>query len=148
VIGPTTGTTFPAAVTLSVTGLPPGATATLSPKTLAAGAGATNVSLTIQLPTHTASLRHYQTIAAHLSPMMLGMLLLPFAGKIRRSAGKGSRIGLFLLLAIVGTSVAGLTACGTQNSGFLGNQQASYTITVTATSGSLSHSTILRLTVQ
>lgn len=148
VIGPTTGTTFPAAVTLSVTGLPPGATATLSPKTLPAGAGPTNVSLTIQLPTHSASLRHYQTVAAHLSPMMLGMLLLPFAGKIRRSAGKGSRIGLFLLLAIVGTSMGGLSACGTQNSGFLGNQQTTYTLTVTATSGNLSHSTTLKLTVQ
>ncbi|MGA8428558.1 MAG: Ig-like domain repeat protein [Candidatus Sulfotelmatobacter sp.] len=148
VIGPTTGTTFPAAVTLSVGGLPSGATATLTPKTLAAGAGATKVSLTVQVPSQTAGLLQRSIIALQLSPMMLGMLFLPFAGKIRRSAGKHGRLALLLLLSLCGISLIGLTGCGSKDSGFLGNPQTNYTLTVTATSGALSHSTTLTLTVQ
>jgi hypothetical protein len=147
VIGPTTGTTFPGAVTLSVTGLPPGATGTLTPKTLPAGSGPTNVALTVQLPSVTASLRRHETLALQLSPMMLGMLLLPFAGKIRRSARKQCLLSL-LLLASLGTSLLALSGCGSKNTGFLGSPQTSYVLTVTATSGNLSHSTTLNLTVQ
>ncbi|HEY6768832.1 MAG TPA: Ig-like domain repeat protein [Candidatus Sulfotelmatobacter sp.] len=148
IIAPTTGETFPAAVTLSVTGAPPGATATITPNPLPAGAGPTNVSLTIQLPSQTASLRHNQILALQLTPMMAGMLLLPLAVRIRRFASKGSWIGILLVLAIIGTSVTGFTGCGAKSSGFLGNQQTTYTLTLTATSGNLSHSTTLKLTVQ
>jgi len=151
-IGPTIGTTFPAAVTLSVSGLPPGATATLTPKALAAGAGPTKVSLTVHVPSQSASLLRRSILALQLSaqspPMMLGMLFLPLAGRIRRSAGKHGRLALLLLLALFGTSLIGLTGCGSKDSGFLGNAQTSYTLTVTATSGALSHSTTLTLTVQ
>lgn len=146
-VGPTTGTTFPGAVTLSVSGLPPGATGTITPKTLPAGSGPTNVALTVQLPSVTASLRHHETLALQLSPMMLGMLLLPFAGKIRRSARKQGLLSL-LLLATLGTSLLALSGCGSKNTGFLGSPQTSYVLTVTATSGNLSHSTTLNLTVQ
>jgi hypothetical protein len=147
VIGPTTGTRFPGAVTLSVSGLPPGATGTLTPKTLPAGSGPTNVALTVQLPSVTASLRHHETLALQLSPMMLGMLLLPFAGKMRRSARKQALLTL-LLVATLGTSLLALSGCGSKNTGFLDNPQTSYVLTVTATSGNLSHSTTLNLTVQ
>ena len=147
VIGPTTGTTFPGPVTLSVSGLPTGATGTITPKTLPAGSGSTNVTLTVQLPSVTASLRHHETLALQLSPMMLGMLLLPFAGKIRRAARKQGPLAL-LLLATLGTTLLALSGCGSKNTGFLGNPQTSYVLTVTATSGNLSHSTTLNLMVQ
>ena len=146
VIGPTTGTTFPGALNLSVTGLPSGAIATLTPNTLNAGAGSTDVSLTVHVPTQTASLHHnHQVLALQLCPL-LGMLLLPFSGTIRRSVQKHGALALLLTLSLLGTSA--LTGCGTKNTGFLGNPQRSYTLTLTATSGSLSHSTTLKLTVQ
>jgi len=49
-----------------------------------------------------------------------------------------------LLIAIGGTM--GLSSCG--SSGFFAPGQTSYTITVTATSGTLSHSTTLTLIVK
>lgn len=147
IIGPTTGTTFPAALTLSVTGVPNGAVATITPKTLPAGSGRSNVALTVQLPSQTASLTHSGILALRFSPLMLG-LLLPFAGKIRRPTGKAARWILLSLLVLSSLSIVGLTSCGGKNTGFLGNPQTSYTLTVTATSGALSHSTTLNLTVQ
>jgi hypothetical protein len=149
VIGPTSGTTFPAPVTLSLSGLPPGATGTLTPDTLPAGAGPTNVALTVQLPLTTASLSRHEYLALLLpTTMTLGMLLLPFSRKIRRPAGKRGAFLLLLLLTTIGISLLGSTGCGTTSSGFIGQRPTSYVLTVTATSGSLSHSTTLNLTVQ
>ena len=113
VVGPSAGTTFPTAVTLALTGAPTGATTTITPKTLPAGAGATHVTVTIQVPSQTASslLRHNEILALRLSPMMLG-LLLPFAGKMRRRARKSGRWSMLFLLVISVSSIAGLTGCG------------------------------------
>ena len=147
-ISPLTGTTFPSPVTLTVSGVPPGATARLTPSTLAAGTGPTAVSLTIQLPSQTASLRPSNLPALNLSTWMVGMLLLPFSGRIRRAAGSQGRKLSLLLLIVTGAAVVGLAGCGARNSGFFGNPQKSYVITVTATSGTLAHSTTLSLTVQ
>ena len=49
-LSPSGGTTFPAAVAFSITGLPTGFTATFSPASLAAGNSATTVTLTVQVP--------------------------------------------------------------------------------------------------
>jgi hypothetical protein len=156
VVGPTTGMTFPAAVTLAVTGLPSGAKATLTPDSLAEGSASTKVSLTVEVPTLTAYLRHQTkrnttNLALVLSPTMFGMLLLPFirppfAGRAWQSIAKRRRLARLLCLAFLATTLLGLAGCGTKSSGFLG--QTSYTLTVTATSGALSHSTTLNLTVQ
>jgi hypothetical protein len=89
-----------------------------------------------------------EIIALRLSPMMFGMLLLPFAGKIRRSAGKRGPFALLLLLALLVTSLAALSGCATKNSGYLGNANTNYTLTVTGASGALSRSTTVTLTVQ
>jgi hypothetical protein len=144
--------TFPSAVDLTVTGFPAGATATLTPSTVPAGAGPTPVALTILLPGHSAGLSHRDLLALKLSPLMAGMLLLPFAGSIRRAVGRQKNtLRLLLLLSASVFSLAallGLTACGARDSGFFGQQQRTYTLTVTATSDGLSHSTTLTLTVQ
>jgi hypothetical protein len=44
-------------------------------------------------------------------------------------------------------ATVGLTGCGSGN-GFFGQQQGTYTVTVTATAGPVSHSTNVMLTVQ
>jgi hypothetical protein len=55
------------------------------------------------------------------------------------------------VLAIVGLgslgALIGMTGCGA-SSGFFGQTPQNYTITVTATSGTLSHSTTVTLTVE
>jgi hypothetical protein len=81
-------------------------------------------------------------------PFAFGFLLLPFGGKLGRAAGKRvRRSGLWLVLLLAGLSaIAMLAGCGAVNTGY--SAERNYTITVTATSGTLSHSTNFNLTVQ
>jgi hypothetical protein len=139
--------TFPQAVTFTVSGLPPGATYTLSPASIAAGAGSTPMTLTVQTSNAVGKLapapqRHTWPAVA------LGMLLLPFgARRFRRLSKRFSRRGLMLVWMVFGLAAAGaLSGCG--SGGFFNQQQQSYNIVVTATSGSISHTASVTLTVQ
>jgi hypothetical protein len=153
IVTPTGGAVFPAQVNFTISGLPAGATATFAPPSLAAGSGTTTVTLTVKVPQQTGMLAPgrgpgVEPFGRGLAPIALGILLLPFAGKMRRS---GKRLGrlcclLLLLLASAG-AVAGLSGCGSGN-GFIGQPQTTSNLTVTATSGALSHTTTLTLTVQ
>jgi sugar lactone lactonase YvrE len=170
-MSPAGGTTFPAAVTLSISGLPTGATYTFTPATLPAGSGTTTVTLTIQVPqsTATATPIHIrgngvridgsggqETLAVstgdterRLAPFALALLLLPFAGGMRRTGRKLRRTMsvLLLLLVAIGATI-GLSGCGSSGSGFFAQSPQSYTLTVTGTSGTLSRSTNITLTVE
>jgi hypothetical protein len=147
-LGPSNGATFPAPVTLSLSGLPPGATGTITPNLLPAGSSLTNVTLTIQLPQVTASLDKKQHSNRQVPPVLWGIRLLPFAGGMRRMGTRLRRTISVLILIIAGlVSMATLNGCGS-SIGFFGQAQQTYTVTVTATSGSLSHSTNLSLTVE
>ena len=147
-VSPLNATTFPAAVTLSVSGLPAGAIATFSPATLLAGSGTTTVTLTIQIPQTGAALQPTHDPGRRLAPFALALLLLPFAGQLRRAGRRLKRaVSLLLLLGAGLVVAAGLSGCGSA-SGFFGQQQTTYTVTVTGTSGTLSHSTTVTLTVE
>lgn len=144
-LSPTAGTVFPAAVNLSVSGLPAGATATFSSQTIPAGWGQTPITLTIQVPNRVAQLGggFGVTIPA------LTLLLLPFAGWRRRSGRTRLELGFGLLLLVAaGGAAAGLSGCGTTSRGFFGQAGATYDVVITATSGTLSHTTSVTLTVQ
>jgi hypothetical protein len=133
---------------LTLSGLPPGATGTLTPSTLPAGSSLTNVALTVQLPQPTASLDHKQPPNRGIPPTLWSILLLLFAGRLRRAGKKLSKTFCFLLLLGAGIVVmVGLSGCGSGN-GFFGQQQGTYTLTVTATSDRLSHSTTVTLIVE
>jgi sugar lactone lactonase YvrE len=138
------GTTFPNPVTLSVSGLPPGAIATITPETIPGGSALTDVSLTIQLPQTTAKLLNQP-----IPPVLWCVLLLPFAGRLRRAGKRMRRTLSVLLLAAAALAVgAGVSGCGSTNSGFFGHPQQAYSVVITATSGSISHSTTVALIVQ
>ena len=146
-------TTFPTAVNLSASGLPAGATYSFSPATVAEGAGATAVTLTVQLP-QTASNKEPpggigEKLTSRMAPLALGLLLLPFAGRMR-NAGKrlGRAASALLLLAAAMIAVPGLSGCGSTNNITGPTQQPqTYTVTVIGTSGTLSESTTVTLTV-
>jgi hypothetical protein len=146
------GQPYPGAVTFTATGLPSGATATFSPTSVAAGAGSTTVSMAIATTTSSAAVQPLST-GRKLIPVALAFLLLPLAGT-RRMRREGRRFGqmiCLLLLALGGiVATAALSGCGSNNGGFGkgGGQGTTYTIAVKATSGSVSHSTTVTLTVQ
>jgi hypothetical protein len=150
-LSPVNATTFPAIVTLSASGLPSGATYVFSPAMLAAGAGSTNVTLTVQLPPSAFAAnsagKHDLNPARKLAPLALGLFLLPFARRMRKA---GRRMSWYVvLLMLVGLSaMAGLSGCGGNGSGYFGQSSKTYTVTVTGTSGLLSHSTSFTLTVE
>ena len=43
--------------------------------------------------------------------------------------------------------IAGVSGCGSTRSGYLAQRSQTYTVTITATSGTLSHATTVSLTV-
>ena len=67
---------------------------------------------------------------------------------MRRSSRKLMRLAAVLLLLIGGAGgVATLTGCGSKT-GFFASPQTTYNVTITGTSGVLTHSTTVTLTVQ
>lgn len=139
-----TNATFVYPVTLSVSGLPSGVTASFSPSSIAAGSGATTTTLTLTASASAAAPAKGMPWAPG-GATALALLLLPFATnkRTRRTARRWSRLLLVLLaLGVVGV----LSGCGT--GGFFGHQNGSYTVTVTAVSGSTTHTTNVTLTVQ
>jgi Bacterial Ig-like domain (group 3)/Protein of unknown function (DUF1573)/Beta-propeller repeat len=142
------GATFPSPVTFSVSGLPSGATATFTPPTIPAGAGTTSVILTVQLPTNGASLAR-QRIGRGIAPLTLALLLLPFTRRSRAPSKKFSRALSLTLVLYAAFVPAAILGCGGGNgASTVSPSTANYTLTVTATSGSVSHTTSLTLIVQ
>jgi sugar lactone lactonase YvrE len=124
---------FPSQVTLTVAGLPSGASATFAPASIAAGvSGVVSSLLTIQTSKQSASLNHSSNPFA--MPAALSLLSLPFIfswrkGKNIRIFPSGGRIFGSLLLLVAATTLPG---CGS-GSGYFGQPPKSYVLTITAT---------------
>jgi hypothetical protein len=138
---------YPGPVSFSVTGLPPGATATFSPATLAANGGTQAVTLSIQ--TSAALARNdNRTPWSHDRAPLLALLVLPLVfGRRVWSKLNGPLLAVVLLLGGL-AGVAGVTGCGTGTSGCMLQRPQTYNLTVTVSSGSLQQSQIVTLTVQ
>jgi hypothetical protein len=157
-IGLSAGTIFPTPMTLTVTGMPPGATAVITPSSWTALTSTSwsfpadtpfsQLALTVQLPAVSARLDRQDLKHRGLPPLLWGTLLLPFGGMLLRGKRMARKKSMLLLLTVVLGAMFGLSSCGT--SGFFAptSQQQTYIITVTATSGTLSHATTLTLTVK
>lgn len=136
--------TFPSAVTFAVQGLPPGATYSFSPTSVAAGSASTSVTLTVQLPDSAATGQAALDRGRTLAPLSLGLLLFPFVGRVRRGRKKLNR-SIPILLLLAGLAVMScVTGCGSQST---------YSVVVTGTeaqsgTGVLSHSASVTLTVK
>ena len=141
VITPVGGTTLPGAVSLGVTGLPQGVTGAFTPATVTANSGTTTVTLLVTSPDLLAGRLPRRPFGGGALPIALGLILLPFAGMMRKTAYRWNRLAV---LALVGAALAvGLTGCGGVT---LTPQRSS--LTITAASGPLSHSITANLTVQ
>jgi sugar lactone lactonase YvrE len=150
---PPLGGAFSGVVTLSATGLPPGATATFNPPTVTPGSAGAPTVMTIQLAALTAGIPARNLPARDLPAKHRGLPLAPFSlGFVLFGAVLGrKRIPRTLLLVAVfaslGLATSLLTGCG---GGFANNptQAGSYIITVTGTSGPFQASTTMTLVVE
>jgi hypothetical protein len=138
---------YPGVVTFWVSGLPPGATPTFSPASLAATDGPQTVTLTVQTAATTA-LQRAPAIGRRLAPTALALLLMPLFGA-RRMRRRGRRMGSYLcLLLLAGIATATLlTGCGSSG-GFFAQPPTSYPLTITATSAGLQHTISVTLNEQ
>ncbi len=154
VVTPLDGSKFPGLVTFSVRGLPAGATGTFTPASLPANSGATNVQLMVILPSLSAARPLRGPFRGGPMTLAFGLMLLPFAARLRRSSviRRSRQLNAWLRVALpaiaVAASLVGLSGCASRSSGFFTQPSQTYTLTITATSGSLSHSTTATLTVE
>ena len=131
-------------VTYTLSGIPAGWTATYSQASIAAGSPDTTVIIHLK-QAGSASLLPSMLNGNSIYTVALGLLLLPFTGRLRRISKRWSQLACLLLLVAAGAAIAtGVTGCG----GATSPPSTTYTMTLTATSGSLSHSATLNLTVQ
>jgi hypothetical protein len=129
------GGQYPGAnVTYTVTGLPPGATYTLTPisGSVTQKAGPQTLTLTITTAQRLA-MNHLRQTAPWTLALLLPLLL---RRKLRRGLAKS-----LMLLFLLGAAAFTATGCADPN-GFFGQPVVNYAITVTATSGSVTHSAV------
>jgi hypothetical protein len=140
VVTPTNGVQLPATVTLTASNLPLGMTASFSPATIPSGSAATTVTMTITLPGKSANERPRSPFGGGALPVALGLILLPAVRRMRKA--RAHLVRLMVLLAIGAALAVGFTGCGAKTS------EQTFTFSVTAASGSLSHSLTPGLTVE
>lgn len=141
VVTPVGGSTLPAVVNLATVEAPMGTTATFTPSSAAAGSGVTPVTLQLKLPAKAALERQRSPFGRGALPVALGLILLPFAGRLRK--GRARLTKLAVLVVISAGLAMGFTGCGSPKF-----SSENFSFTVTAASGSLSHSVTAKLTVQ
>jgi hypothetical protein len=140
-------------ITLSATGLPPGATVTFSPQTATPGTTATNLTVTVHTAVNQGLLHSKGAFGG--GTVAFALLLVPFT---RRLQWRGRQrmvfrpIKLAVALLACAAALGSITGCGT-NTGFFAQPQKNYTIMVTGTAvGSngyaLQHTVNVTLSVQ
>ena len=145
-VQPQVATTFLYNVSLAASGLPAGATATFTPATLAAGASMTNITMTVK--TAATAMNEPPPSPFERLPLALGILI-PLLGtrSVRRRL---RRIPPYLgvaLFAVLGlAAVTGLSGCS--GAGLFAARKVPYSITVTATEGTVQRTAEVPLAIQ
>ncbi|MEG9438125.1 Ig-like domain repeat protein [Edaphobacter sp. HDX4] len=150
-LAPPDGGALAAPVSFTAAGLPSGWTATFSPTTIPAGSGAANVTITVTAGAKAAMQPRFAPLNWEASPVVVGLILLPFGGRLRRSRSRVATTAVLIVMVIASMiGMAGLTGCSSGKDAGSGGQSSgqTYDFTVTATSGALSHTTTLHLTVK
>ncbi len=140
-VGPLT--TMPADINLTLTGAPPDSTVTLTPNPVANGSGTTTVTFLLKVSPGLVELKPEQRPGSRIpAPLYAALLLLPFAAKLRKAGKRLARHAAVLLLIVAGaTTLIGLSGCGQ-------SLIPEWTMTLTATSGTLQHSVDVSVRVQ
>jgi hypothetical protein len=142
------GGSYTNVVSLSATGLPPGAQASFLPPSVTPGSAGTPSVLSIQTATgiaHLATPERPGHAPVPLLALLAGLPLLGFTVRVRRFRKATARWMLLALAALAILPALALSGCG---GGYFGPAPKTYTVTVVGTSGSLQQSTTISLTVQ
>lgn len=146
-IAPSNG--FVSTVALTETGLPTGATATFAPASVTPNGAAVTFTLTIKTAVTAANERVPSNRKAT-SILALNILSLPVLG-IVLLGGKRKNLSRMIRTVVLGTLTLGriftIAGCGTGSSGGGTSNPTTYTVTITATGGSLTHATTVKLIV-
>jgi hypothetical protein len=142
---------FTGQVQFSVSGIPPEATAVFTPAVLVlSGSGPATETLTITTPP---SLIY--NVGVHSSPfrsVLTSIFWMPFAGMVLGAPGlahrRKGRIFLPLVLLAVTTFAIALGGCASSSSFQQSTPAGPYALTVTATSGTTSHATVVNVIVR
>jgi hypothetical protein len=145
---PPLGGTFSLPVTLSATGLPPGAALVFTPPMVIPGAAGAPVVMTIQLPTSTAFIAPSEEHTPVWPGLALGFSLCVLCGAVllRRGLPRRTRVAF----ACTGLVAAALVVAGCDG-GFSSppiTPTGTYVVTITGTSGLLHASTTVTIHVQ
>jgi Bacterial Ig-like domain (group 3)/FG-GAP-like repeat len=145
-VEPQVATAFLYNVSFTASGLPAGATATFSPGTLPAGGKITNITMAVK--TATTALNEPPPSPFNRLPLALGLLLPLFGTRTVRKRLRQipSLLGLALLAALSLTAVAGLSGCS--GAGLFAARKVPYSITVTATEGTVQRTVEVPLAIQ
>lgn len=151
-VSPVGSTTLLTPVALSITGLPPDATATFTPATVAAGSAATAVKLVIQTTGSSAvrNTKPQDQAPRNVRPILLMLLVLPLVAMqlLRKRMQRAPRFAAAVLFAALSMgAVVGLSGCSAAVS-TPPHTNTTYNLVVTETSGAVSHNFNLTLIVQ
>jgi sugar lactone lactonase YvrE len=140
--------TFVYPVSLSVSGLPAGVTASFAPSSIAVGAGASTSVLTLTASVNAELRKTGQPFAGAAVPTVLAFLMLPlvFTRRARLIRKRLSHAAWMMIAVLALVAMSTLTGCG--GGGFFSHATNTYTVTVTAVSGPDTHTTDVTLTVQ
>jgi hypothetical protein len=127
-------------VTLTATGLPPGATATFSQSTVTPGSTSATSTLTIKTAASPMAAGGSEWPAAVPTLALVGWLFIP--NKRRRRL---ATLGVLLFTAL--GSLTFLGGCGAHFAGYSTVPSQTYTVTITATIGKVQQSTTVNLTI-
>jgi Bacterial Ig-like domain (group 3) len=145
-VQPQVATTFLYNVSFSTTGLPAGSTAAFSPATLPAGGQMTNIIMTVK--TAATALNEPPPSPFERVPLALGFLL-PLLGTkaVRRRLRQIPRfLGVALFAALTLAAVASLSGCS--GAGLFAARKVPYSITITATEGTVQRTMEVPLAIQ
>ncbi|HTZ82279.1 MAG TPA: hypothetical protein VMB66_03760 [Candidatus Acidoferrales bacterium] len=141
------GSSFPNAVTFSCSGIPALTQCTFTPNPVTPGNGSAAVTMTITTTPNSSTSRRFGAGALLVAPWLIlpGFVFLGAGKKARRKSLAILSLLLLLLLALTLTACSGATGISNNNSGVQqqhqGTQPGTYPITVTGTSGALTHQT-------
>ena len=139
---------FAGTVSFAVNGLPPGASATISPSSMPANGGPQTITVTIQTAPAMAAARAPSPPAeSRMAPFALAFLLLFGAGALRKR-GRALRRLLCIAALLLGGAAATSILSGCAGNGFFAQAPQNYSVTITATSGNLQHSATFTVNVQ